>query len=116
MGHFYLQQEAPGGSGAYSRASSVKVIQAQLLQEQLQSREVACEYIKHISLISKCQRGGGFTINIIACCSFLIIKNGIFFQFSGTFQFAGFRTNPYGPDYKTHESVPTFAVGSMAKA
>lgn len=110
-----------GISGVYSRACNVKEIQSWILQKQLRSSEVACEYIQYISLISKCQRWGGFTMNIIACCSFLMIKNGIIFnlmvfcniQVSG--QIHKFNLQE-GPDYITHESVPTFAVGSMARA
>lgn len=65
-------------SGAYSRTCSVKEIQPQVLQEQLQSSEAPCEYMQYISLIFKCQRGGDFTMNMIAFYSFLMIKNDFF--------------------------------------
>lgn len=84
---------SPWRSLAYSRTCSVKEIQPQILQEQLHSSEVPCEYIQYISLISKCQRGGEFTMNIIACYSFLMIKILFFFQFNGGLQYAEFRTN-----------------------
>lgn len=109
-----------GISGVYSRACSIKEIQSWVLQKQLHSSEVACEYIQYISLISKCQRGGGFTMNIIDCCSFIMIKNEIPFhlmvfynmQVSGQIHKLNLQE---GPGYITHESVPTFAVGSMAR-
>jgi len=71
--------------GASFHACSVKAIQPKVvqvgsLQEHLHSSEVAREYIQHISLLSKCQRGGSFTMDMIDCDGFLIITNGNFYN------------------------------------
>lgn len=76
-------KETLGVSGAYFRACSVKAIQSGVLQvdsfqEQLHSSEVACEYIQYISLLSKCQRKGSFTTNMIDCYGFQMNTNGNF--------------------------------------
>lgn len=73
-GHILLRaaRKPLGVSGAYCSACSIRAIQPGVLpvgsfQEQLHSSEVACEYIQYISLLSECQRGGNFAMNVIDC-------------------------------------------------